>query len=294
MPSPGSGSGRRGIRRRHLHLQSVFGPTGIQGERRRYVRSLSMRYRLDLIERFVDRHLVARTERCLEVGPGAGRFSPRLGAGTDELVVLDLSRSMLKETRRRLRREGRRGRNCEFVQGSLEDLPFRDRAFDSVVALGVLVFVAQDLDTVLRRVAMLLRPGGLLLAELRTPTGDLMALFPSAPRSARRILQAPREHHLWSILRKGYQPLDPEHLAGFEAGWVRPHELQARLRRVGLRLADRMTVGPNFASHPELLAALRRDRRAYANALKVEEETGRWPELLGAGAGLLFAAERRR
>ena len=95
------------------------------------------------------------------------------------------------------------------------------------------------------------------------------------------------------MVRRGYQPYDPRHFARFEVGWLRPHELSDELRRAGLTTVELMTIGPNFSNQPQLLQRLRRDQRAYATALRLEEETGRWPELLGAGAGLLVAAKPR-
>jgi ubiquinone/menaquinone biosynthesis C-methylase UbiE len=264
----------------------------VVSERDRYRRSASMKYRGELIERFLAVHLRGRPRSCLEVGPGTGRFSDLLRRRCQNLDLLDLSRPMLEASRKHLKKLGAGRTSLGLVQGSLEDLPFLPASFDRVVALGVLPFVAKDFSRVLRRLGTLLRPRGRLIFEIQTPSQATMTLFPPAPRSARVVLREPSRYHAWSVIRRGYQPYDPAHLARFEFVWMRPQQLTRELQRAGLRVHDQMAIGPNFANQPELLRYLRWDRRSYSTAVQIEEEMGRWPELFGAGAGLLFAAHR--
>jgi ubiquinone/menaquinone biosynthesis C-methylase UbiE len=274
-------------------LLNYFGEAGLASERDRYRRSTSMRYRRELIERFLALHLRGRPGSCLEVGPGTGRFSDLLRRRCQNLVLLDLSRPMLEASRRHLQPQGVRRSSLGLVQGSLEDLPFLPESFDRVVALGVLSFAARDLPRVLKRLRTLLRPQGRLVFEIQSPSQATMSIFPSAPRSAQTILREPARYYAWSVIRRGYQPYDPSHLARFEYAWLRPQQVTRELRRAGLRVEDQMAIGPNFANQPQLLDRLRRDRRAYSTAIRIDEETGRWPELFGAGAGLLVAARRQ-
>ncbi|MCI4352089.1 MAG: methyltransferase domain-containing protein [Thermoplasmata archaeon] len=252
-----------------------------------------MEYRLELIQRFLERHLRGRPETCLEVGPGTGRFSALLARRSRSLLLFDLSRPMLDASRTSLRGRPSRRPTIQFVQGSLEDLPFHSAIFDRVVVLGVLAFVARDIGPVLMRLGQLLRPNGRILFEIRTPTQDTMSILPASPAAAKTILREPSRYHLWSVVRRGYQPFDPPHFARFEVAWLRPPYLARTVARAGLRVVDQMAIGPNFGNQPRLLKRLRRTARAYSNALRLEEETGRWPELFGAGAGLLVAAGQK-
>jgi ubiquinone/menaquinone biosynthesis C-methylase UbiE len=287
-----TGRRRRSVTR-HRQLLHYFGETGVASERDRYRRSTSMQHRRELIERFLAAHLRGRPRSCLEVGPGAGRFSDLLRRRCRNLVLLDLSRPMLEASRRHLERQGAGRTSLAWVRGSLEELPFLPASFDRVVALGVLPFVARDLSRVLRRLGTLLRPRGRVVFEIQTPSQATMSNLPAAARSAQVLLREPARHHVWSVIRRGYQPHDPAHLARFEFVWLRPPQLTRELRHAGLRVVDQMAIGPNFANQPELLQRLRRDRRAYSTAIRIEEEMGRWPELFGAGAGLLVTACRR-
>jgi SAM-dependent methyltransferase len=276
---------------RHRRLREYFGEAGVARERTRYSRDATGPFRKELIERFLLRHVPRGSRSVLEIGPGPGRFSPLLAGRGRSVTFLDLSRPMLRATRRRLGRRRSRGRPS-FVESSLEALPFRPGAFDLIVAMGVLLFVADDFPRVLRDLGRLLRPDGRLVFEMHVPSQDMMTLLPAAPEVARRILAEPGRHHLWKVVRRGYQPFDPARFAQFEVVWRRPSVLERDLRRAGLAVDDLLAVAPNFGNQPGLVRHLRRDRKAYATALRLEEELGRWPELLGAGSALLVSARR--
>jgi len=93
--------------------------------------------------------------RVLDVGCGTGDFSERLQREAGATVVgLDLSRRMVELTHSR-------GLLC--AEGDVQALPFRDGAFDAVVANRVLYHVP-DLDRGLAEVVRVLEPGGRLVA----------------------------------------------------------------------------------------------------------------------------------
>lgn len=279
-----------GGRERHRNLRTYFGAAGVARERARYTRDVTSRYRQELVLRFLDRHVLPARGSCLEVGPGPGRFSSLLAARYPSLCLLDLSGPMLRACRRELRRSTA-ARKPNFVEGSAEALPFRDHSFDRVVALGVLPFVATQFARVLADLGRLLKRGGRVIFEVQSPSQATMTLLSPNPSGGRTILRAPKAYHLWDVVRSSYQPYDPAHWARFEVIWRRPSELRGELAAARLRPIDMMAIGPNFGNQPGFLRGIRRDPRAYATALEVEEVTGRWPELLGAGAATLIAAE---
>ncbi len=282
-----------GLVKRHENLQTYFGKAGVSRERGRYARGVTGSYRRELIHRFLARHAPRVDGSCLEVGPGPGRFSRLLANQYSSLCLLDLSLPMLKACRRGLPRPDP-GSAWNFIEGSLEALPLRARSFDRIVALGVLPFVAREFPRVLRDLGQLLKPSGRMLFEIQTPSQATMTLLSPNPSGARMILHHPKEFHLWRVVRDGYQPHDPGHWARLEIIWRRPFELNRDLAAAGLRNVDMMAIGPNFGNQPAFLRTIRRDPVAYATALRLEEETGRWPELLGAGAGILVAAVPER
>lgn len=278
---------------RHANLRTYFGKDGVSRERTRYVRDVTGTYRRELICRFLTRQVPQGRGSCLEVGPGPGRFSRLLAEQYESLCFLDLSRPMLKACRRGLARPGPRG-VWNFLEGSLEALPLRARSFDRIVALGVLPFVAREFPRILRELGDVLKPHGRLIFEIQSPSQATMTVLSPNPAGARTILHDPKAFHLWRVVRDGYQPHDPAHWARFEVIWRRPAELTRELSDAGLRVVDMMALAPNFGNQPRFLRGIRRDLAAYATALQLEEETGRWPELLGAGAGTLVAAAPQR
>ncbi|QYC42460.1 Demethylmenaquinone methyltransferase [Nonomuraea coxensis DSM 45129] len=116
-------------------------------------------------------------DRVLDVGCGTGYLTRVLApvVGPDGHVTgLDPSPAMVDHARRRA------PRNCDYVEGVGQDLPFPDGSFDVVVSsLAVHHMPAAARPEALRQMHRVLRPGGrLLIAEFRPPRG----------RAARRLV----------------------------------------------------------------------------------------------------------
>ena len=110
----------------------------------------------------------------LEVGGGPGELSERmqreLGA---KVSYLDISPGMV---------ELARARGVDAKVGDVQDLPFADGTFDTVVAAWMLYHVA-DLDRALGEIARVLRPGGALIAVTNSERhlDELRRLFGAPP-----------------------------------------------------------------------------------------------------------------
>lgn len=128
-------------------------------------------------------------DHVLDVGCGTGLNLPLLrdAVGADGRVVgVDLSRPMLAQASRKVRRHG--WDNVHLVAGDVTSLDHavtgvgtdRDRAFDAVIATYVLSLVG-DRQQAWRRLRPLVRHGGrAAVVDMQRPTGVARTLSPLA------------------------------------------------------------------------------------------------------------------
>lgn len=122
--------------------------------------------------------------RVLDLGCGFGRHSLAMSEQGLDVFGLDLSQDLLAHATH-VDAEGRlAGR---LVRGEFRALPFRPRAFDSVVMLfsSFGYFGEADNGRVLDEVARVLRPGGIALFDLMNATLIRSTLVPESRREDR-------------------------------------------------------------------------------------------------------------
>lgn len=110
--------------------------------------------------------LAAASGRVLEVGAGTGFNLPYYPETVEDLTVTDGMEGML---RRAERRAVESGRHVTTTRAPVEDLPFEDGSFDTVVG-SLLLCSVDDQDRALAEIRRVLRPGGqyLFLEHVRS------------------------------------------------------------------------------------------------------------------------------
>ncbi len=110
------------------------------------------------LDYYVDRidRLLLAGNRVLDAGCGAGQWTMALAQCFGRVDAVDLKADRLAVLNGVARRMG--ASNVEACSGSLEQLPYRDAAFDAVVCYGVIMFTR--VEQVLGEFHRVLRPGG--------------------------------------------------------------------------------------------------------------------------------------
>ena len=135
--------------------------------------------------------------RTLLVGVGTGRDLSLLPGGL-ELTAIDLSAAMLERARRRV--ECYSG-SVELMQADIENTPFAEGSFDTIVGSCVLCSVRHLLEALLECRRLLSRKGRLILFEHTASSNPLLQpmlhgmnlLLPGGPRFTRRTEYTVRE-----------------------------------------------------------------------------------------------------
>jgi SAM-dependent methyltransferase len=173
----------------------------------------------DLAERIALRKLLPPAgDRLMEIGAGFGRLVD-LYDGYRQVVLLDYSKSMLRQAQGRLGREGK----YIYVAADLYAMPFVNSLFDTTVTVRVLHHV-QNIPAAFQEIQRVLRPGGVY------------------------VLEYANKRHLKAILRyllgrQSWIPFDPEPYEFVELNYdFHPTWMQARLREAGFAIGQDLAV----------------------------------------------------
>lgn len=173
----------------------------------------------DLAERIALHKLLPPAgARLVEVGAGFGRLAD-LYDGYQQVVLLDYSKSMLRQAQERLGRDGK----YIYVAADLYGMPFVDSLFDTTVTVRVLHHV-QDIPAAFREIRLVLKPGGVY------------------------VLEYANKRHLKAILRyllgrQSWSPFAPEPYEFVELNYdFHPAWMEARLREAGFVIGQELAV----------------------------------------------------
>ncbi len=114
----------------------------------------------DKAERIALRNLLPpHGKRLIEIGAGFGRLAD-LYRGYDQVILLDYSRSLLREGRERIGDDPR----FIFVAADLYNMPLADNAIDTALTVRVLHHIV-DIPRAFGEVARIVRPGGTYVTD---------------------------------------------------------------------------------------------------------------------------------
>jgi SAM-dependent methyltransferase len=162
--------------------------------------------RHELVDRGLAEHLSEPPARVVDVGGGAGQQAIPLLRRGYRVTILDPSREMLDEARRRLAAEDRSARRLSrLVEGTGERAreALGGEAFDAVLCHGVLMYL-EDARPMIRALSGLAGPGGLV--SVLTKNASALATRPALEgryRDARSALETDRDRGRLGVMTRG-------------------------------------------------------------------------------------------
>jgi len=173
----------------------------------------------DLAERIALRKLLSPAgARLMEIGAGFGRLVD-LYHGYQQVVLLDYSKSMLRQAQDHLGRGGK----YIYVAADLYGMPFVDSAFDTTVTVRVLHHV-QNIPAAFQEIQRVLKPGGAYVLEYANK------------RHLKAVLRYLLGHQSWS-------PFAPQPCEFVELNYdFHPAWMKARLREAGFAIGRELAV----------------------------------------------------
>jgi ubiquinone/menaquinone biosynthesis C-methylase UbiE len=173
-----------------------------------------------------------RRPLVLDVATGSGRVPLTLLRSLEfegRIVGLDISMRMLQQARRKAAQYRER---VTWLRKDALDLPFVDEGFDAVCCVEALEFMSEP-TRVLREMARVLRPGGLLLTSNRRGLDGL--LFPRRAFSKDRLRAILAELAMTSVQVEQWQTY-------YDLVWARKEGEPGR--RAGARVAGEVLRCP--------------------------------------------------
>jgi ubiquinone/menaquinone biosynthesis C-methylase UbiE/uncharacterized protein YbaR (Trm112 family) len=173
----------------------------------------------DLAERIALRRLLPPSgRRLLDIGGGFGRLSEFYG-GYDQVVLLDYSRSLLRQARDRLGGDGR----IIYVAANFYHMPFTPDTFDAAMMVRVMHHV-ERVSALLAEVARVMAGQGTFLLEFANK------------RHLKSILR-------YAVRRQAWNPFDPAPYEFVEMNFdFHPAWMRARLAEATFHVKRTRTV----------------------------------------------------
>jgi len=231
---------------------------------------------------------VARGDRVLEIGAGAGRFTELLHRIGARVVVADVSAVQLDFNRKHGAELGFDASVEGRVRADICDMrAFADASFDAVVAYGgPLSYALERRDDAAAECARVARPGGVLLASVMSLWGTLNRWYGNFVRAPSAMLER--------FIETG--DLTPETAPGtvHPCHHYRADELRSLLGRHGwndVRLAASHGVAHLY---DPILAQARARHDVWSRLLSTELASAESPGYVEVGTHILAAATRAR
>ena len=221
----------------------------------------------------------------MDIGGGPGTHAARLAECGFHVMLVDPVERHIESARRRARVSDEW--TFDARRGEARELPAQDGSFDVVLMMGPLYHLvnARDRQAALREAQRVLRPGGLILAEVISRYAWIL------DATCKGLLDRPE---IWSDFTQNIETglsQDPGKGddGGFWAYFHHPEELRAELRDAGFNDIELLGV----EGFGWLLGDLEQRMISPDPLLRAIRLTERDPSILGCSAHILGVGTRR-
>ncbi|MQF66921.1 class I SAM-dependent methyltransferase [SAR202 cluster bacterium AD-802-F09_MRT_200m] len=160
-------------------------------------------------------------DRILDVGCGTADYAQVAYEHQSSFHGIDFSPSMIRQARQQLDGQGQH----EVLVATGENIPYRDNAFDLVMAMGYIEY-HRDPTINLEEIRRVLKPGGVLVIQ---------SFQREVPGTISQLIGAPLRFIHRQLLRRGAgpSPLGPEVIVRYSK-----HQLDSLLKKFGFVRTD--------------------------------------------------------
>jgi SAM-dependent methyltransferase len=273
---------------------AIYNPDWVKSYYDQYGQKEWQRWDLNLVEQvkfqvhlYYLRQYLKETDRILEIGAGAGRFTQELARISKQILVADISPGQLELNRQNAQSLGYASAIEAWVEADMCDLKphFAEAAFDAVVCYGgPLSYVFGERHKAIAELLRVTRPGGLLFLGVMSLWGTvhhyLPSLFELSPDINRDIISS--------------GDLGPDHP---EAGshfchMYRATEFLQFLEAAGVLIEVISASDCLSATWAESLVEPHQDPATWQHLLEMELEACREPGCLDMGTHLIAVCKK--
>jgi len=233
------------------------------------------------------RKYLQASDRILEIGAGAGRFTQELAKISKKIVVADISPVQLQLNRKNAQKLGFSESIEDWLECDVCDLRpfFREEEFDAVVCYGgPLSYVFDEKEKAIQELLCVTKPGGLLFFGVMNLWGSLHHFLPWALEVAPDINR--------EIIASG--DLEPNKVADSHhfCHMFRATEFQDFLEKSSVIIEVLSASDCLSATWGEHLKTIQEDKENWQYLLEMELEACREPGCLDMGTHLIAVCRK--
>jgi SAM-dependent methyltransferase len=227
------------------------------------------------------------SDRILEIGAGAGRFTQELARISQRIIVADISPVQLQLNRENAHSLGFFDAVEDWVECDMCDLAphFADAEFDAVVCYGgPLSYVFEKRQEALGELLRVIKPGGHLFLGVMSLWGGVHHFLPG-------VLKVPPDVNR-QIISSGDLSRDRPEVSTHFCHMYRASELRSLLEDSGVAIEVLSASDCLSANWEELLEPLQKDEAIWQHLLEMEIEACREPGCVDMGTHLIAVCRK--